>query len=152
MQQTRFVALFVSAALFAAGCGGGSGNDSGRPPTVTAESAVSTASYRSAVNELFNAIVAARGSYQAAEGEAALRASADAIAKADEAALTRLKAMRIPSSAKTLQAQLVRSLKTQGAELKALLSGSKLDTARLGDAVLMSDDTERLVAQINALP
>jgi hypothetical protein len=145
--------LLVFVAFIAAGCGGASGDDSGKPPTVTAQSAASgTASYRSAVNALFDAVIAARGSYQAAHGETALRASAVAIAKADDAALARLKAIRVPGSAQTLHAQLVQSLRTQEAELKTVLKGSKLNTAKLGDAVLMSNDTERLVNQINALP
>jgi hypothetical protein len=36
--------------------------------------------------------------------------------------------------------------------VKAVLAASKLDTAKLGDAVRKSIDAERVVDQINALP
>jgi hypothetical protein len=153
MRTTCLVALLAFAALLAAGCGSDSAGDGGTAHTPTAQSSASgSESYRSAVNELFQTILAARGAYNAAHGEAALHASAVTLAKADEGALTRLKALRVPSSAKELQAQLVQSLEAQHAKVKALLAAAKIDTAKLGDAVLMSNDTERLVNQINTLP
>ena len=153
MQTTRPVALFVLAALLAAGCGSDSGGDTGKTAAANAQSPASGSdAYRSAVNDVFQTIVDARGVYNAAQGETALRASAVALAKADEGSLTRLRALRVPSSAKDLQAQLVHSLKAQGAKVRALLTAAKFDSAKLGDAVLMSNDTEQLVSQINALP
>jgi hypothetical protein len=153
MRKTSWVSLLALTAFATAGCGSDSGGHSAKPPASTSQTAASgTASYRSAVNALFETVIAARGAYQAAHGEAALRASAVALTKADAAALTKLKAIQVPVSAKALQAQLVDSLRTQQAAVKALLGNAKLDTAKLGDAVLMSNDTERLVNQINALP
>ena len=152
MRLPGWLTPFAVTALIATGCGGS--GDEGNSPTTPAPrpAAESSASYRAAVNDLFDAVLEARGSYQAAHGESALRTSAEAIANADEAALTRLKSIGVPGSAKALQVELVKSLATQRAKLKAILAESKLDSAKLGDAVLMSNDVERLVNEINTLP
>jgi hypothetical protein len=104
------------------------------------------------VNDVFNQVVAARGTYQAAHGDAALRQSAVTLAAADRAGVAKLHALDVPASAKALQAQLVSLLGKQAAALKQLLTASTIDTAKLGDAVLTSDDAERVVSQINTLP
>ena len=151
--RTIFSALVV-VALVTAGCGSGSGDKTASAPAGSSatKAPADTSSYRAAVNDLFNQVVAARGSYQAAHGDAALRQSAVALAAADRAGAAKLRALDVPASAKALQAQLVSLLGKQAAALKQLLAASGLDTAKLGDAILTSDDAERVVSQINALP
>jgi hypothetical protein len=132
----------------AVGCGSGSGAST----TPAKTKPVDTASYRAAVNDLFNQVVAARGTYQAAQGGAAIRQSAVDLAAADRAGLSKLRGLDVPSSAKALQTQLVTLLTKQAGALKQLLAQAKLDTAKLGDAVLTSNDAEQVVSQINAIP
>ena len=152
MRLTARLTPFAVAALIATGCGGSSDDSNSPTTTAPSQAAESSATYRAAVNDLFDAVLAARGSYQAAHGATALRSSAEAIAKADAVALARLKTIGVPSSAQALQSELVKLLTSQRAELTAILSESKLDSAKLGDAVLMSNDVERLVNEINTLP
>jgi hypothetical protein len=154
MDLKRCAALAIAVITLGAGCGsaskGGTGTvNSSSTPT---SRAAGTGAYRAAVNKVFDEVVAARREYQAAHGDAALGRSALAIERADEAGLSRLHRLDVPTSAKALQAQLTASLAAQAAAMKAVLAASELDTAKLGDAVLMSDDTERIVDQINALP
>lgn len=140
-------ALAVVAIVFGAGCGG---SDSA---TVKSTSEVKdTSGYRAAVNKVFDQVVAARGAYHAAHGEADLRRTALALQRADEAGLAKLRALDVPASAKALQAQLTKSLAAQAAAMKAVLAAPALDTAKLGDGVLLSNDAEGVVSQINALP
>lgn len=147
-------ALVVVLIAIGVGCGSGSGDStSGATSSSSAAAAPSgTSGYRAAVNKIFNEVVAARGHYQAAHGDAALRRTALALARADQAGLAKLRGLDVPSGAKALQTQLATSLGAQAAALKTVLGARKLDTAKLGDAVLASDDAERVVAQINALP
>jgi hypothetical protein len=139
-------ALAVVAIAFGAGCGG---SDSAEVKNTTVKD---TSGYRAAVNKVFDKVVAARGAYQAAHGDGDLRRTALAIQRADEAGLSKLRGLDIPASAKALHTQLTKSLAGQVAALKAVLAAPKLDTAKLGDGVLQSNDAEQLVSQINALP
>jgi hypothetical protein len=143
----------VAITLGAAGCGSGSGEG---PATVGSSSSPASSSgtvaYRAALNEIFDAVVAVRGEYEAAQGNADLRRTALALQRAGEAGLTKLRGLDVPASAKALQAKLSASFAAQVAALKMVLAASRLDTAKLGDVVRMSNDAERVVSQINALP
>jgi hypothetical protein len=148
-------ACAVVAITLGAGCG--SGSDSGEGPATAGSSSgpassSGTVAYRAAVNKVFDEVVAARGEYEAAQGDADLRRTALAIQRAGEDGLTKLRGLDVPASAKALQAELMASLAAQAAALKVVLAASKLDTAKLGDAVRKSGDAERVVSQINALP
>ena len=55
-------------------------------------------------------------------------------------------------SATALQAQLATAIAGQARAVRAVLAPDKLDTARLGDAVRLSNEMEQIVNQINALP
>jgi hypothetical protein len=139
-------ALAVLAIAFGAGCGG-SGSAEIKDTSVN-----DTSGYRAAVNEVFNPLLAARQAYGLAHGDAALRRAALAFQRSDEAGLSKLRALNVPAGAKALQAQLTKSLAAQAAAMKAVLAAPKLDTAKLGDGVLLSNDAEAVVSQINALP
>ena len=145
----------VAITFGAAGCGSGSGSGEG-PATVGSSSSPASSSgtvaYRAAVNEIFDEVVAVRGEYEAAQGDADLRRAALALQRAAETGLTKLRGLDVPASAKALQAKLSASLAAQAAALKVVLAASKLDTAKLGAVVRMSNDAERVVSQVNALP
>jgi hypothetical protein len=144
-------AVAVVAMIFATGCGSGSGAATAGSSSSPASSS-GTAAYRAAVNEVFDQVVAARGGYEAAQGDADLRRAGLAIQRANEDGISTLHGLDVPASATALQAQLMTALAAQAAAVKAVLAASKLDTAKLGDAVRKSIDAERVVDQINALP
>ena len=144
-RSVRSVATAVATVMLLAGCGG-----SGSSPT--ASTTADTSAYRTAVNAVFDGVVAARGEYEAAQSPSDLRRTALGLARADQAGVSKLRGMEIPASASELNSQLATALKAQAAALKTVLAGSNLDTGKLGDAVLKSNDAERVVNQINALP
>jgi hypothetical protein len=147
--------LVLGAVAVSTGCGSGSTDKAPEAPAVSSAAATPAAdssAYRAAINDVFNQVVEARGMYQAAHGDTALRESAVALAAADRAGLAKLRTLTVPSSAKALQTRLVALLSKQVAALKQLLAAGKLDSGKLGDAVLTSNDAEGVVSQINALP
>jgi hypothetical protein len=150
--RTGSYVLILVAILFAVGCGSSDSDKSATATSSPTAKPADTSTYRAAVNALFDDVIAARGVYNGAHGASALRQSAVAIADADQAALAKLHAMQVPSTAKTLNSQLVSSLGKQETALKKILAAHKLDSAKLGDVVLVLNDVEGLVSQINALP
>jgi hypothetical protein len=153
--RTLCAAFAAVAMIIGAGCGSGS-DSSGGAATVGSSSGPAsssgTAAYRAAVNEVFDQVVAARGGYEAAQGDADLRRAGLAIQRANEDGVSKLHGLDVPASAAALNAQLMASLAAQAAAVKVVLAASNLDTVKLGDAVRKSVDAERVVDQINALP
>ena len=146
-------AVVLGVALLVPACGSSSGtNSSGTSAKSATVSAQDSTAYRAAVNAVFDAIVSARGDYEAGHGEAALRQAAQSIQQADEQGLTQLRGLHAPSSAMALHAQLTAALADQARALRTVLAATKLDTARLGDVVRKSNEGERIVNQINSLP
>jgi hypothetical protein len=143
--------VLLGGALLASGCGSAK-NSAGTASNSSGAAAGDSSAYRAAVNAVFDPIVAARGDYEAGQGAAELRSAAQSIQDADEQGLAQLRALHAPASATALQAQLAAAIAGQARAVRAVLAPDKLDTARLGDAVRLSNEMEQIVNQINALP
>jgi hypothetical protein len=143
--------VLVGGALLASGCGSAK-SSAGTGATSSPVAAGDSGAYRAAVNAVFDPIVSARGDYEAGLGAAALRSAAQSLQHADEQGLARLRALHAPASATALQAQLATAIAGQARAVRSVLAPDKLDTARLGDAVRLSNGMEQIVNQINALP
>jgi hypothetical protein len=143
--------VLLCGALLASGCGSAK-NSAATGATSAGVAASDSSAYRAAVNAVFDPIVSARGVYEAGQGATELRSAAQSIQQADEQGLAQLRALHAPASATALQAQLAAAIAGQERAVRAVLAPDKLDTARLGDAVRMSNGMEQIVNQINALP
>jgi hypothetical protein len=142
--------VLLGGALLASGCG--SAKHSAGTGASSVVSAGDSSAYRAAVNAVFDPIVSARGDYEAGQGATELRSAAQSLQQADEQGLAQLRGLHAPASATALQAQLAAAIAGQARAVRAVLAPDKLDTARLGDAVRLSNAMEQIVNQINALP
>jgi hypothetical protein len=141
--------ILLGFALFASACGSSSGGSSTKGSTAATQD---SSAYRAAINSVFGAVVAARGSFESGQGEAQLRSAAQEIEQADEQGMSQLHALKAPSSATALNAQLAAALAGQARDLRKVIAAAELDTSRLGDVVRESNAMEQIVNQINALP